>query len=271
MYRLADDMKIKTKKYATKLLSESRSGANITEDELRALDEFVSPMLINSQSPHHIVANNPDSFNVSEKTIYRYVAGNLLSAHTLDMPRVCRIKPRKTKPVQHKVDSGCRIGRIYPEFLKFVEDTGRPVVEMDSVIGFIFLLFIYIGVLFIFTGCTVSKDIETGKYFLENTDNASYIEIISDTEIAFFNVEFPNVEADLLNALDDGLIDNFTKLNADEMLASTYEFIPESGNLYIEIFGLENEGQTVRMAIYINYSKKDKALSISDQIFVLKK
>ena len=116
-------------------LAESRSGANISEDELRALDEFVSPLLINGQSPRHIVANNPDSFNVSEKSIYRYVAGGLLSAHTLDMPRVCRIKPRKTKPVQHKVDSACRIGRTYPEFLKFVEDTGRAVVEMDSVIG----------------------------------------------------------------------------------------------------------------------------------------
>ena len=117
------------------MLSESREGANITEDELRALDEFVSPMLINGQSPHHIVANNPDRFNVSEKTIYRYVAGNLLSAHTLDMPRVCRIKPRKTKPVQHKVDSACRIGRTYPEFLKFVDDAGHSIVEMDSVIG----------------------------------------------------------------------------------------------------------------------------------------
>jgi len=120
--------------YREKLV-ESRTGANISEDELRALDEFVSPLLINGQSPHHIVANNPDSFNVSEKTIYRYVAGNLLTAHTMDMPRVCRIKPRKTKPVQHKVDSGCRIGRSYPEFLKFSEDTGRSVVEIDTVIG----------------------------------------------------------------------------------------------------------------------------------------
>ena len=64
-----------------------------------------------------------------------YVAGNLLSAHTLNMPRVCRIKPRKSKPVQHKVDSTCRIGRAYPDFQKFVEDNDCAVVEMDSVIG----------------------------------------------------------------------------------------------------------------------------------------
>ena len=120
--------------YREKLV-ESRTGANISEDELRALDEFVSPLLQRGQSAHHIVANNPDRFNVSEKTIYRYVAGNLLSAHTLHLPRVCRIKPRKTKPVQHKVDSACRIGRTYREFQKFVEESGRAVVEMDSVIG----------------------------------------------------------------------------------------------------------------------------------------
>jgi len=116
-------------------LAESRTGANISEDELRALDEFVSPLLINGQSVSNIVANNPDQFNVSEKSIYRYVAGNLLSAHTLDLPRVCRIKPRKSKPVQHKVDSACRIGRTYHEFLNFVEETGQAVVEMDSVVG----------------------------------------------------------------------------------------------------------------------------------------
>ena len=117
------------------LLVESRTGANITEDELIELDNFVSPLLRRGQSVHHIAANNPDEFNVSEKTIYRYVAGNLLTAKNIDMPRVCRIRPRKSKPVQHKVDSGCRIGRTYPEFLRFVEDVGPAVVEMDSVIG----------------------------------------------------------------------------------------------------------------------------------------
>jgi IS30 family transposase len=116
-------------------LVESRTGANITEEELLALDEFVSPLLVNGQSVHHIVANNPDQFNVSEKSIYRYVAGSLLTAKNIDMPRVCRIKPRKSKPAQHKVDTGCRIGRTYPEFLQFVEESGFAVVEMDSVIG----------------------------------------------------------------------------------------------------------------------------------------
>ena len=117
------------------LLIESRAGANITEDELHALDQFVSPLIRRGQSVHHIVTHNPDQFNVSEKSIYRYVDGRLLTARNIDMPRVCRIKPRKSKPVEHKVDTQCRIGRTYPEFLQFATQTGLSVVEMDSVIG----------------------------------------------------------------------------------------------------------------------------------------
>ena len=117
------------------MLVESRIGANITEDELLALDEIVSPLVMRGQSVHHIVAHNPDQFEVSEKSIYRYVAGGLLKAKNIDMPRVCRTKPRKSKPVEHKVDSGCRIGRTYADFLSFVGTSGVPVIEMDSVIG----------------------------------------------------------------------------------------------------------------------------------------
>lgn len=117
------------------MLVESRVGANVTEDELLVLDEIVSPLVMRGQSVHHIVTHNPDQFDVSEKSIYRYVAGGLLKARNIDMPRVCRIKPRKSKPVEHKVDSGCRIGRTYAEFLSFMEASGVPFVEIDSVIG----------------------------------------------------------------------------------------------------------------------------------------
>jgi IS30 family transposase len=120
--------------YREKLI-ESRVGANITEDELLILDEMVSPLIRRGQSVHHIVTSNPDKFNISEKSIYRYVDGGLLSAKNIDMPRVCRLKPRKTKPVVHKVDSSCRIGRTYDDYKAFVEKTPVSLVEMDSVIG----------------------------------------------------------------------------------------------------------------------------------------
>jgi len=120
--------------YSEKLV-ESRVGANITEEELLILDEFVSPLIGRGQSVHHIVTSNADNFNISERSIYRYVDGGLLTAKNIDMPRVCRMKPRKTKPIVHKVDSSCRIGRTYFEYEAFIKEAPVAVVEMDSVIG----------------------------------------------------------------------------------------------------------------------------------------
>jgi IS30 family transposase len=117
------------------MLVESRVGANITEEELLTLDEFVSPLISQGQSIHHIAVNNPDELSISEKSLYRYVSGGLLKARNIDMPRVCRLKPRKSKPVQHKIDSSCRIGRTYEDFKALPEETRSLAVETDSVIG----------------------------------------------------------------------------------------------------------------------------------------
>ena len=118
------------------ILVDAREGANITEDELLALDGLVSPLVKGGQSVHHILANNPDRFGVHEKTVYRYIAGGLLRAKNGDMPRVCMLKPRARKPVEHKIDTKCRVGRTYVDFLTFTSAAPEArVVEMDSVIG----------------------------------------------------------------------------------------------------------------------------------------
>lgn len=119
-----------------KTLVEARVGVNLSEDELLELDEFVSPLIQKGQSIHHVIANNPDEFTISEKSVYRYVAGGLLKARNIDMPRICRLKPRRAKPLEHKVDSGCRIGRSYSNYKDYLlEHNDVSVVEMDSVIG----------------------------------------------------------------------------------------------------------------------------------------
>jgi IS30 family transposase len=117
------------------MLVESRTGANITEEDLLYLDGLVSPLIRRGLSVHHIAVHNADRLEVSEKSIYRYVSGGLLMAKNLDMPRVCRLRPRKTKPVEHKIDSACRLGRTYADFLAFTEPSGISAIEMDSVIG----------------------------------------------------------------------------------------------------------------------------------------
>ena len=118
------------------LLEQSREGANITQDELLDINAVLAGAVRNGQSIHHVMTHNPDNFTVSEKTVYRYVAGGLLAVKNGDMPRVCMLKPRRSKPVEHKVDSKCRIGRTHVDFQNLLsEHPETPVVEMDSVIG----------------------------------------------------------------------------------------------------------------------------------------
>ena len=94
------------------ILSESRTGANITEGELMVCDGLLRDLTAKGQSIHAAMANNPDRFVFSLKTAYRYVNAGLLSTKRGDLPRACALKPRKGKGVEHRVDKTCRVGRF---------------------------------------------------------------------------------------------------------------------------------------------------------------
>ena len=118
------------------LLSEARSGIGLSEEELKNLDEKVSPLIRQGQSPHHISVHNRDSLMVSESTIYRLVDSGLIAARNLDLPRKVRFKTRKRKKSAFKVDRSCRVGRDYGCFQRFMdENPDTPIVQLDSVIG----------------------------------------------------------------------------------------------------------------------------------------
>ena len=117
------------------VLSEARSGISLSESEVKHLDALVSPLIKRGQSLNHICANNMDSLMVSESTLYRLVDYNLFSARNIDLPRKVRYKPRKHKK-NFKVDKGCRTGRTYEDFQKFmIEHPQLSVTQMDSVEG----------------------------------------------------------------------------------------------------------------------------------------
>lgn len=118
------------------LLSESRTGANVTEGELLAFDALLRDLTAKGQSVHAAMASNPDKFTVSEKTVYRYINGGLLSTRRGELPRACMVRPRKGRGVEHRVDKACRVGRTWEDYLAFVEkNPGLRVVEMDTVEG----------------------------------------------------------------------------------------------------------------------------------------
>ena len=114
--------------------SESRSGFNLCEDELKQLDSVEG--IKGGQSIHHIIANNQDRISCCEKTAYIYADNGLFSAKNIDMPRKVRFKPRKKKSVPLKVDKSCRIGRNYEDYKLYRQNNpSQPVAELDSVEG----------------------------------------------------------------------------------------------------------------------------------------
>ena len=116
--------------------SESRSGINLTEEELAQIDGLISPLLKNGQSIHHILVNNADTIMRCEKSVYTYADLGLFAARNIDMPRKVRLRPRKNKSAELKVDKKCRIGRTFDLFRQFHEEHPElPVVELDSVEG----------------------------------------------------------------------------------------------------------------------------------------
>ena len=70
-----------------------------------------------------------------DDTLYNYVDAQLFDIRNIDLPRKVKYRPRYKK-TEFKVDRGCRIGRSYVDFQKFLgEHPETTVVQMDSVIG----------------------------------------------------------------------------------------------------------------------------------------
>jgi hypothetical protein len=60
----------------------------------------------------------------------------LLDARNIDMPRAVRLRPRKGKKKDAKVDKKCRIGRTYEDFKNYrSQNPEQPLTEIDSVEG----------------------------------------------------------------------------------------------------------------------------------------
>ena len=123
------------KEYEEKL-RQSRTGFNISEKELRHLDDVLSPLIKNGQSIHHISVSHADELMLSERTMYTYVNNGLLKARNIDMPRTIRMKPRKGRKKDFKVDKACRHGRTWDDYQLYLESHPDAAVrELDSVEG----------------------------------------------------------------------------------------------------------------------------------------
>ena len=119
-----------------RVLSEHRQGAALEPWERDYIDEIVSPKIKAGQSVHHICVTNSAKLTRHERTIQRYVNYGVLSAKRGDLKRACMVRPRKSlaREYQHKVETGCYVGRTYRDYEKFLaERPGVGPVYMDLV------------------------------------------------------------------------------------------------------------------------------------------
>lgn len=128
----------KAETISQKRLSESRKIIHLSDDEIKDLDDLVSPLLKKGQSIAHIYSNHEDELLVSRRTLYRYVDDCILDARNIDLPRKVRYKKRRSSSSDKKESFPYkyREGRTYEDFKAFIElhpDLG--VVEMDTVKG----------------------------------------------------------------------------------------------------------------------------------------
>lgn len=121
-----------------KTLSESRQGINMTPEELRELNDLISPLILKGQPLSHIFAVHADEIPVCRRTLYNYLDQRIFQARNIDLPRRVRYKKRKkrSEPRVRNIEQVYRNKRTYKDFEKFME--GYPdtsVVEMDTVKG----------------------------------------------------------------------------------------------------------------------------------------
>lgn len=114
--------------HAHETISSSRSGLCVSEEEVRRLNQIITPLVEQGQSVNQIYMNHQDELMCSEKTIYNYIDSCLFDIRNIDLPRKVKFRERYKKP-EFKVDKGCRIGRSYKDGVSIYKVASRLTCE----------------------------------------------------------------------------------------------------------------------------------------------
>lgn len=125
----------KAQKKYQELLSETRSGLNMTWTEFKDYERILKENVPKGQSLYHIKKANPEiPFEVS--TMYQHIEKGWIDVKNVDLIRKVKLKIRKKTALEAKKIAARKIGRTYDDFLDFLaKHPFTPVVEMDTVIG----------------------------------------------------------------------------------------------------------------------------------------
>jgi IS30 family transposase len=114
-------------------LCEARAGVDLTQDELTALDSLITPLVKQGQSLEEIYLTHGDEIPVTIRTLYTYVADNVLPGLcNADLIRKMRYAPRYKKRTRKPRDIP---GRTYADFCALGTAVQAAATEMDTVEG----------------------------------------------------------------------------------------------------------------------------------------
>jgi len=123
---------------AKRRYAEARSKPQVRDEDMKALDRIVSPLIKKGQPLTHIYAEHADELGVSQRTLYNYIEAGQLSIGSLDLRRQVGYKPRKKKHESSEAfkNQQFRKSRTYDDFKAYMEKhPGTPYLEMDTVKG----------------------------------------------------------------------------------------------------------------------------------------
>ena len=115
-------------------LRDSRSGIDLTEEELARVNAVVAPLVRLGQSFEAICASHPD-LGVGVRTLYNYQELGILETSNAELPRKARVRPRKRKAGPRGRARVDRAGREFSDFCALPIEERARAVQGDSVEG----------------------------------------------------------------------------------------------------------------------------------------
>lgn len=116
------------------LLSDSRQGSNLSEEERKHMGQLLAPLLRRGQSVYQILTNHPE-IQCSPKSLYTYIESGIFKPFGIDHFSLRRqVSMRIRKKLKKRREPANYKGHSYDDYLTFVNAHPYiPTTEMDTV------------------------------------------------------------------------------------------------------------------------------------------
>lgn len=123
---------------ARRRYANARCGPHVKGEQMKALDELVTPLVLKGQPLTHIFSTHAEEIPISQRTLYTYIGDRRLTIGNLDLRRKVGYRPRKKKKEGSEAfdNLAFRQERTIQHFEQYLaEHPGTPYVELDTVKG----------------------------------------------------------------------------------------------------------------------------------------